>query len=81
MTDDAIAPQPDARLDPVPGEWKRVSPKYIVVDVLGYVITAVIILIVALVLHFALDQLWVWWVAGPLLAIDLISAMLDLMRS
>ena len=64
------------RLDLPDVEWRRVSPKYIVVDVLGYVITAVIILIVALVLHFVLDQHWVWWVAGPLLVIDLISAAL-----
>ena len=56
MTDDATpktsAPEaPDAldataassaRLDPVPGEWRRVSPKYVVVDLLGTLITGAI---------------------------------------
>lgn len=35
MTDDAPAPAPTARLDPVPGHWQRVSPKYVVVDLIG----------------------------------------------
>ncbi|MEO5921815.1 MAG: PH domain-containing protein [Pseudolysinimonas sp.] len=30
------------RLDPVPGEWKRVSPKYVVVDLIGTLITGAI---------------------------------------
>ncbi|GGE91539.1 hypothetical protein D9V28_10605 [Mycetocola zhadangensis] len=63
-------------LDLTDVEWRRVSPKFIIVDVLGYLITAVVILVAALVLHFVLDQLWVWWVAGPLLLIDLVSAAL-----
>ena len=49
MTDDA-AQQPPAqavpetlsRLDPVPGEWNRVSPKYIVVDLVGTLISGAI---------------------------------------
>jgi len=31
-----------ARLDPVPGEWRRVSPKYVVVDLVGTLITGAI---------------------------------------
>lgn len=44
MTDDVTdAPTPQtARLDPVPGEWRRVSPKYIVVDLVGGLIGAVV---------------------------------------
>jgi uncharacterized protein len=38
----APAPTTSARLDPVPGEWKRVSPKYIVVDLVGTLITGAI---------------------------------------
>lgn len=34
------APAETARLDPVPGEWTRVSPKYVVVDLLGILISA-----------------------------------------
>jgi len=29
-------------IDPVPGEWQRVSPKYLVVDLLGLLVSAVI---------------------------------------
>jgi membrane protein YdbS with pleckstrin-like domain len=64
------------RLDLPQAEWRRVSPKYVIVDLMGYGITAAIVLIVALVLHLALDQQWIWWVAGPLLAIDLVSGAL-----
>lgn len=51
MTDDAApddaaprspAPPASARLDPVPGEWKRVSPKFVVVDLVGNLITGAI---------------------------------------
>ena len=40
----AAAPtaQAPTGLDPVPGEWRRVSPKYIVVDLIGTLITGVI---------------------------------------
>ncbi|MEZ5190408.1 MAG: PH domain-containing protein [Schumannella sp.] len=41
MTDDASAPA-SARLDPVPGEWRRVSPKYVVVDLVGNLIGGVV---------------------------------------
>ncbi|MEQ1737559.1 MAG: methyltransferase domain-containing protein [Rhodoglobus sp.] len=34
----APAPKSSTRLDPVPGEWKRVSPKYVVVDLIGTLI-------------------------------------------
>ncbi len=52
VTDDATkpsAPQAPAasgdkagRLDPVPGEWRRVSPKYVIVDLVGTLITGAI---------------------------------------
>jgi uncharacterized protein len=33
------------RLEPVPGEWQRVSPKYIVVDLVGGLITGIVMTI------------------------------------
>lgn len=49
MTDDAAqktparaTPTASSRLDPVPGEWKRVSPKYVIVDLVGTLITGAI---------------------------------------
>jgi uncharacterized protein len=38
----ADSAQHPGRLDPVPGEWRRVSPKYVVVDLVGTLITGVI---------------------------------------
>lgn len=35
-------PQAAAEIDPVPGDWQRVSPKYLVVDLLGLLFSAVI---------------------------------------
>jgi membrane protein YdbS with pleckstrin-like domain len=37
----ATTPAP-SRLDPVPGEWKRVSSKYVIVDLVGTLITGVV---------------------------------------
>ena len=39
-------PQPSgATLDPVAGEWQRVSPKYVVVDLLGILVSAVMFVV------------------------------------
>jgi membrane protein YdbS with pleckstrin-like domain len=49
VTDDATPATPppsaeaSARLDPVPGEWRRVSPKYIVVDLVGNLIGGAVV--------------------------------------
>lgn len=43
----APAEKTSTRLDPVPGEWKRVSPKYVVVDLVGTLITGVIMTVVS----------------------------------
>ena len=32
-------------LDPVPGDWQRVSPKYVVVDLLGVLVSAVLFVV------------------------------------
>jgi len=44
VTDDTVpAASPSVRLDPVPGQWRRVSPKYIVVDLVGNLIGGVVV--------------------------------------
>lgn len=43
MTDDATPAPTSARLDPAPGEWRRVSPKYIVVDLIGNLIGGAVV--------------------------------------
>ena len=44
------------RLDPVPGEWLRVSPKYVVVDLLGNLVGGVVMLLASGVPWFFFQQ-------------------------
>ncbi|MGN6271768.1 MAG: PH domain-containing protein [Protaetiibacter sp.] len=59
MTSDA--PAASARLDPVPGEWRRVSPKYIVVDLVGNLISGVVSTFAASLPVWLLDWGQWWW--------------------
>lgn len=72
MTDDAATAS--ARLDPVPGEWRRVSPKYIVVDLVGNLVTGVIAT-VGSSLPAWLFQWGVWWWLLPI-AVGVVSLVL-----
>ena len=55
----APVPPPATRFDPAPGEWQRVSPKYVLVDLVGSLIGAVILtLAVSLPYFFSGDA---WW--------------------
>lgn len=54
---DAAAPA-SARLDPVPGEWKRVSPKYVVVDLVGTLITGAIMTVASGLPWFFTQLTW-----------------------
>lgn len=38
----AAPDSPSAGIDPIPGEWQRVSPKYVIVDLIGTLVSAVI---------------------------------------
>lgn len=58
MTD---ASAPSARLDPVTGVWRRVSPKYIVVDLVGNLISGVISTIAAAIPAWLLNWGEWWW--------------------
>ncbi|WP_229790453.1 PH domain-containing protein [Mycetocola manganoxydans] len=49
------------------GEWRRVSPKYILVDLIGSAIAAVVVVVVAVVLGVIFEQAWPWWIMGGLL--------------
>ncbi|MET0479946.1 MAG: PH domain-containing protein [Mycetocola sp.] len=51
----------------VPGEWRRVSPKYILVDLIGAAIFALVVVAVAILWAVLFEQAWQWWVMGALL--------------
>jgi len=56
---------PSDRLDPVPGEWRRVSPKYIVVDLVSNLFWS-LIFTAASTLPAWLFGWGVWWWALPI---------------
>ena len=55
------------------GTWHQISPRYVISQFVQEGIFAVLILIAALVVHFAFDQLWVWIPAGLVLLVMLFT--------
>lgn len=58
----------------VPGEWRGVSPKYVLVDLIAAAITAGIVIAVAVVWAVLFQQVWQWWVMGGLLVAIAVGA-------
>ncbi|MBU1588035.1 MAG: PH domain-containing protein [Actinobacteria bacterium] len=56
------------RIELPAGEWKRVSPKYVVVDVVGNLIAAVIVVAAASVPAFITHNIF-WWALPASLAV------------
>ena len=69
----AVAPV-GARLDlPEAGEWQRVSPKYVMVEIVGSLIFLVMICVAAGLLWLLLGQTWAAIVGGALALVVLVS--------
>jgi len=69
----AVAPG-RSRLDlPEAGEWMRVSPKYVMVEIVGTVVFLIIVCAVAGTLWLLADQTWALWVGGALALVTLVS--------
>jgi membrane protein YdbS with pleckstrin-like domain len=63
-----------SHIDPLPGDWQRVSPRYVVVDLLGILVSAILFTIGATV-PFALTQQPGWLVApAAVLALHILIA-------
>jgi membrane protein YdbS with pleckstrin-like domain len=70
----AAVPPVGARLDlPEAGEWQRVSPKYVMVEIVGSVIFLVVVCVAAGALWLLLGQTWAAIVGGAIALITLIS--------
>ena len=76
MTDESPTTAASARLDPIPGEWRGVSPKYIVVDLVGNLIGGIVSVVVA---SFSIWLLH-WGVWGWVITIAVAAVMIVLMR-
>lgn len=73
-TDAPVVPPVGTRLDlPEAGEWQRVSPKYVMVEIVGSLIFLVMICVAAGLLWLLLDQTWAAIVGGALALIVLVS--------
>jgi membrane protein YdbS with pleckstrin-like domain len=58
-------------------DWRRVSPKYVVVEVVGSLIGMVIFVGAALVVHFLFDVQWALWVAIAIAVGSIIGIVLE----
>lgn len=58
-------------------DWRRVSPKYVVVEVVGSLIGMVIFVGAALVVHFLFDVQWALWVAIAIGVASVIGIVLE----
>jgi uncharacterized protein len=74
----ASAAHPLDRLDlPGVGEWKRVSPKYLVVELVGTVLFGLIACAVAAVLWLVLGQQWAVYPGAVIALVTLVTLILE----
>ncbi|MDJ0337886.1 PH domain-containing protein [Cryobacterium sp. PH31-O1] len=82
VPDDSAEPaegaDPSARLElSEPGEWKRVSPKYVLVEIVGTIVNAVVVCGGASLLWLLLDQTWALWVGIAVLVASIINLVFE----
>ena len=72
--EDLAAHTPDdlGRLDLPHEGWQRVSKRFIVVELIGSVITLAVLAAAAIFIAVISEAVWQWWVAGPIALITLI---------
>ena len=64
------------RVDLPEVEWRRVSPRYIVVDVVGYIIFGLIVTAVPVVIALTTGVRWLWIAAAALAVVFLVTIVL-----
>ncbi|MFC6356764.1 PH domain-containing protein [Luethyella okanaganae] len=67
----------DGRLEIPAGEWKRVSPKYLVVEIVGTLVAAALFCGGAAAVWLLSRELWSLWVLIGLVAIFLVTLLLE----
>ncbi len=71
-------PEPSERLDLAEvGEWQRVSPKYVLVEIVGTIVNAVVVCGGATLLWLLLDQTWAMWVGIVVLVGSIINLVFE----
>lgn len=70
--------EPSKRLDLSDvGVWQRVSPKYVLVEIVGTIVNAVVVCGGATLLWLLLDQTWAMWVGTLVLVGSIINLVLE----
>ena len=78
MRREGSMPEPIRRLDlPAAGEWKRVSPRYVVVEIVGTVVFGLVVCGVAAGLWLLLGQQWAMYAGAAVALITLVSLVLE----
>lgn len=60
-------------LDPAPGDWRRVSPRYIVVDAVGSLLGGIVLAALASLVPLVSGTPIMWLLPGGILAITLVD--------
>lgn len=69
---------PSARLDLVDvGEWKRVSPKYVLVEIVGTILFGLVVCGGASLLWLLLDATWALWVGLAVLLMTVVNLVFE----
>jgi uncharacterized protein len=77
-TPDGSGTHPLGRLDlPGVGEWKRVSPKYLVVEIVGTLVFGLVVCGVALVFWLVLGQQWALYPGAVIAVMTVVSLILE----
>jgi len=61
----------------VDADWRRVSPKYVVVEVVGSIIGSGVVIAALLIAHFLGAQQWALWVAIAVAVIAIVTIALE----
>ncbi|WP_422386457.1 PH domain-containing protein [Cryobacterium ruanii] len=70
--------EPAARLELAEaGEWMRVSPKYVLVEIVGTIVNAVVVCGGASLLWLLLDATWAFWVGLAVLVVSIINLVFE----
>jgi hypothetical protein len=59
------------------GEWKRVSPKYVLVEIVGTILFGVVVCGGASLLWLLLDQTWALWVGLAVLLMTIVNLVFE----
>lgn len=81
LADAPLADAPVAGGRPQPldldGEWQRVSPRYVVVEIVGTIIFGLVVAVIAALLWLLAGQAWALWLGAALLLVTVLNLIFE----